>query len=265
MSYTAQWTDAVQGLFQRLASSGAVNVTSAELLRGLAGSEALAPELEAVGVDPAVLRSALDSAETGGGESGDGAGRDGGGTWSREARQVLQRALGEARGEGAPELGVLGCGGAVGAALRAAGATEERARAGTGRIALRIDASSPSTITEQVVVGIREAIATDRVSPGERLPTVRWLADRLGVAPGTVARAYQELEREGLIATEGSRGTRVRQSPGRRVERKARVEELAARFRPLVVEAYHMGASAADVRSALDRATADLYGEEPTG
>ena len=42
-------------------------------------------------------------------------------------------------------------------------------------------------------------IATGALQPGERLPTVRQLADELDIAPGTVARAYGELERQGVV------------------------------------------------------------------
>jgi DNA-binding transcriptional regulator YhcF (GntR family) len=42
---------------------------------------------------------------------------------------------------------------------------------------------------------------------GTRLPTVRQLADRLGIAPGTVARAYKELEADRVIETRGRNGT----------------------------------------------------------
>ncbi|MRG59759.1 GntR family transcriptional regulator [Agromyces sp. CFH 90414] len=55
----------------------------------------------------------------------------------------------------------------------------------------------------QVVEGVREG----RLTAGERLPTVRALADELGLAANTVAKAYRELEQDGVIETRGRSGT----------------------------------------------------------
>ncbi len=72
-----------------------------------------------------------------------------------------------------------------------------------------IDPSSPVPPFEQLRSQIVAAIAADELVPGERLPTVRRLAEDLGVAPGTVARAYRELETAGFIETRGRNGTFV--------------------------------------------------------
>ena len=68
---------------------------------------------------------------------------------------------------------------------------------------------STASIYEQIVERIREAVATGALKSGQKLQPVRRLADELDIAPGTVARAYVELERLGIIMTEGARGTRV--------------------------------------------------------
>ena len=49
--------------------------------------------------------------------------------------------------------------------------------------------------------------------PGARLPSIRQLADDLGLAGGTVARAYRELEADGIVATRGRHGTVVAGAP----------------------------------------------------
>src|SRR5260221_4558069 len=61
-------------------------------------------------------------------------------------------------------------------------------------------------IADALTLDVREG----RLSPGERLPTHRDLAWRLGVTVGTVSRAYEEAERRGLIAGEVGRGTFIR-------------------------------------------------------
>lgn len=77
---------------------------------------------------------------------------------------------------------------------------------------ITIDPADPTPPFEQLRRGIGDQVRTGALEPGHRLPSVRQLAGDLGLAPGTVARAYAELEAEGLI--EASRaGTRVRSAP----------------------------------------------------
>jgi DNA-binding transcriptional regulator YhcF (GntR family) len=72
-----------------------------------------------------------------------------------------------------------------------------------------VDAGSSTAPYEQVRVQLAARIGDGRLPAGSRLPTVRALAGELGLAVNTVARAYKELEADGLVATEGRRGTRV--------------------------------------------------------
>jgi DNA-binding transcriptional MocR family regulator len=59
---------------------------------------------------------------------------------------------------------------------------------------------------------IRDDVASGRLASGARLPTHRWLADRLGVTVGTVTRAYLEAARRGLLTGEVGRGTFVKRA-----------------------------------------------------
>jgi DNA-binding transcriptional regulator YhcF (GntR family) len=155
--------------------------------------------------------------------------------------------------------------------LRRLGATLDDARsivrgAGPRRAPLQIkmDDTSDAKIYEQIIAQIQEAVATERVVPGDRLPTVRQLADELGIAPGTVARAYAELEESGAIISEGTRGTfvAIRRRPSG--SKSSRTEGIRALLRPVVVAAYHQGASADEVRTALERAMMDILGNVST-
>lgn len=74
---------------------------------------------------------------------------------------------------------------------------------------MNIDASSPVPPFEQLRAQVVGAVSTGELAAGARLPTVRRLADDLGIAPGTVARAYRELEASGIIETRGRNGTFV--------------------------------------------------------
>ncbi|MGW2044252.1 GntR family transcriptional regulator [Streptomyces sp. NPDC001858] len=79
--------------------------------------------------------------------------------------------------------------------------------------AVRVDTTSQVPPYEQIRVQLASLIVTGRLVEGERLPTVRQLAADLGLAPGTVARAYRELEAAELIRTRRGAGTRVAALP----------------------------------------------------
>lgn len=94
-------------------------------------------------------------------------------------------------------------------------------------------------IYQQVVNGIKEAVALGILTPGERMPTVRELATELSLNPNTIAKAYQKLEQEEIIATMRSRGTFVaeRSSADLNVARK----KLEGQVEKVLIEAYHLG------------------------
>jgi GntR family transcriptional regulator len=147
----------------------------------------------------------------------------------------------------------------VGLTLDSGGLPAVSSEAGRARIQVTIDDASDRSIYEQIVVQIQERIAVGDVKPGERLPTVRRLADRLDIAPGTVARAYSELERLGLVVTGGARGTRVAQRHRSTVPDGERSETLVGLLRPVAVAAFHLGATAEEMRRALDEAMVDIF------
>ncbi len=73
-----------------------------------------------------------------------------------------------------------------------------------------VDPSSSTPPFEQLRTQIAGRVARGELAPGTRLPTVRALADQVGLAVNTVARVYRELEADGVVVTEGRRGTFVR-------------------------------------------------------
>ena len=74
---------------------------------------------------------------------------------------------------------------------------------------LSIDSESSVPIYIQIEDSIHSLIAAGQIQPGEQLPTIRELAADIRVNLNTVARAYFELDREGVISTQRGRGTFV--------------------------------------------------------
>jgi DNA-binding transcriptional regulator YhcF (GntR family) len=74
---------------------------------------------------------------------------------------------------------------------------------------IRIDPDNPLAPYEQLRSQIAAMVASGDLEPGQKLQTVRQLASDLGLAANTVARAYRELEADGVISTQGRRGTFV--------------------------------------------------------
>ena len=114
--------------------------------------------------------------------------------------------------------------------------------------ALAIDAASATPPFEQLRAQLAEQIRGGALPPGERLPTVRRLADDLGLAVNTVARAYRELEAEGLVETRGRNGTVVSWSPDSGTRE---LEQAAAAF---AARARSLGVPPDAARSLIDRA-----------
>ena len=77
------------------------------------------------------------------------------------------------------------------------------------RSLIALDPASAAPPFEQVRSQVMDAVSSGALVAGSRMPTVRRLADDLGLAPGTVARAYRELEASGFIETRGRNGSFV--------------------------------------------------------
>ncbi len=103
----------------------------------------------------------------------------------------------------------------------------------------------------QIVDQIKLLIATSKLQPGDPLPTIRQLALDLGVNRNTVARAYKELNREGVISTQQGRGTFVSERSERLPSAQMRREKLGAIFSKPFVEALSLGYSMEEIEEAV--------------
>ncbi|WP_456845876.1 MocR-like pyridoxine biosynthesis transcription factor PdxR [Cellulomonas sp. P5_C6] len=74
---------------------------------------------------------------------------------------------------------------------------------------LRLDRDAPGPLRDQLETAVREAVRDGRLAPGERLPSSRALAARLGVARGVVTECYAQLQAEGYLRSQRGAATWV--------------------------------------------------------
>jgi DNA-binding transcriptional regulator YhcF (GntR family) len=96
-----------------------------------------------------------------------------------------------------------------------------------------IDAASAVPPYEQLRVQILESVRAGTLPPGTQLPTVRRLAEELGIAPNTVARSYRELERDEVIETRGRHGSFIAAGDATQRQAVAAAAAYAERIRQL--------------------------------
>ncbi|WP_274648716.1 GntR family transcriptional regulator [Paenibacillus humicola] len=123
----------------------------------------------------------------------------------------------------------------------------------------RIDFSQP--LYEQILDQVRSSIAKGEIALGDKMPSVRELAQELRMNPNTVMRAYQELERDGLTEKRRGQGTYVTSSPERVHTFRT---ELAAKY----IDAFEsqmagLGLNWDDVESYVRRKREGRKGGEP--
>lgn len=124
---------------------------------------------------------------------------------------------------------------------------------------ITIDLDSPEGLTEQVRQGVREALASGRISAGQPLPPVRQLAADLGINFNTVARAYRLLEGEGLVSSVRGRGTVVVAGRSAAPPAPGWRRQWAEQLRQLAVDARLAGLSRGEYESACADAAAVLW------
>lgn len=112
------------------------------------------------------------------------------------------------------------------------------------RIQVQFDLGQP--VYAQIMDQIKAAAASGAIQSGEPLPGIRPLAEQLRVNRNTVAKAYLELEREGVIETRQGRGCFLRDGQTR-FRKAVRTEMLLPQVDGLVVQAHHLQVSDEDL------------------
>jgi len=115
----------------------------------------------------------------------------------------------------------------------------------------------------QIVNQVKYLVASGRLAPGDELPAIRVLAERLVVNPNTVARAYRELEVAGVVEKRRTAGTYVSDA-GSRLARRERLKIVVERIDALLAEARQLGIGTDEVVELL-RQRDDILQPDPEG
>jgi GntR family transcriptional regulator len=111
---------------------------------------------------------------------------------------------------------------------------------------LRITSSDGVPIYLQIANQIKHLVASGRLSPGDEIAPIRVLAEQLVVNPNTVARAYLELERAGIVNKQQGSGTYVAETPSPLL-RRDKIRILGERVDALLTEARHLEVDLGDL------------------
>jgi len=113
---------------------------------------------------------------------------------------------------------------------------------------LHISPNDGVPIYLQIVNQVKYLVASGRLAPGEELPAIRTLAEKLLINPNTVARAYRELEQAGVVVKHRTTGTYVSDDPGPAgISRRDRRRIITQRVDALLAEARQLGVPLEDV------------------
>jgi len=104
---------------------------------------------------------------------------------------------------------------------------------------IRIDNASGRAVYQQIINQIKRDIALGRLIKDEKLPTVRQLAAQLAINPNTIAKAYRQLEQEGIIVTRPGAGAFVA-SLDSSLSEAVKMRVISEELERIVVEAFHM-------------------------
>ncbi len=126
---------------------------------------------------------------------------------------------------------------------------------------IKIDSTSGLPIYLQIVNQIKTQVALGHLHPEDPLPSVRQLAVDLTVNPNTIARAYLDLEHEGVIYKRPGQGTYVSKRAVQ-MARSERIRIFAELLEKAVVEGVHLDLSTQEMTEAFERLIARITASE---
>ncbi len=117
---------------------------------------------------------------------------------------------------------------------------------------LILDPTSSMPPYEQISFQIRALIVGSHLVPGSSLPSVRQLARDLGIAPNTVVRAYNELERDGWVVSSARKGVVVAEQ-SLKITQEEQHYQLEQAVKQLLMTAHQLGVNNVELHREIDR------------
>ena len=114
----------------------------------------------------------------------------------------------------------------------------------------------------QVAQQVKAAAASGALRPGDALPSVRALAEELRINRNPAAKAYAELESEGVLELRQGSGCFLKANGASPLRRAVRSERLGAELDAVIVQAHHLQIGDDDLRALLDERLADFRGRQ---
>ena len=125
-----------------------------------------------------------------------------------------------------------------------------------GDFVIKLDLKKDTPIYEQIIEQVKFHVVKGNIEQGMSIPSVRKLALELNITPGTVAKAYQELERQGIIETIRGKGTFIAGEIKKKPDEE-KIRQIKAKLEPSILELKMMGLDENEVIKLVK----GLYGE----
>lgn len=125
---------------------------------------------------------------------------------------------------------------------------------------IQINPTSNQPMFEQIISQIKMAVLKGYLKPGDSVPSVRKLALQLSVTPGTVAKAYSELEHQEVIVTIRGKGAYIAEQKGKGPSESQRERGFVV-FRQTCMEMIYMGIRKEELKNEIDALYSELCAE----
>lgn len=124
----------------------------------------------------------------------------------------------------------------------------------------QIDPKKSMPLYEQVVQQVKEMCIKGILTPHEKLPSVRELSSQMVINPNTVSKAYQELERQGIIVTVRGRGTFISENVAKPANPE-QTKKIKEQLKQVVIDSHHSGFSKKELLRWLNEIHDDMEGQ----
>ncbi|WP_096188161.1 GntR family transcriptional regulator [Evansella halocellulosilytica] len=124
-----------------------------------------------------------------------------------------------------------------------------------------IDPKKNVPLYEQIIHQVKEMCAKGILQPNEKLPSVRELSSQIVINPNTVSKAYQELERQGVIVTIRGRGTFISEEITQTFDPRL-VENLKQSLKQVIIDSHYAGITKEEVKTWLDEVYEEIGGTQ---